>query len=413
MILKDQTIFILGITKFDADIESTSFNTAKYLARENDVYYIDYPYTLKDYLNGINKEHFETRKRAFYSERNSLINTPIDRLKILVVPPVLPINFLAENVLYRRLLSFNENIIVNRVSALIKKHSIKEYIFINSFNFHYPNIGAKLNPKLSVYHCVDPLVIDYDRRHGLTSEDIILKRSDLVICTSKKLFLEKSLINANSYFIPNAADLAHCSKALDENLDVYAKLKTIPKPVIGYFGNIERRIDFKMLHDIAIRNPHQSMVFAGPVDGSYVPKEFMDLKNVHFIGKVPYKNLPSVLKGFDVAIIPFKKDEVSATIFPLKLFEYLGAGKAVVSTDFNTDLVDFTDDSVIYCKNTEEFNTGIRYALTLNSKNAIHQRLETAAENTWEKRLLEFSKLIAKYYRLKNPNEEKALHHTM
>src|SRR5690606_23505509 len=164
-----------------------------------------------------------------------------------------------------------------------------------------------------------------------------------------------------------------------------------------------------VLSQIALRNPKVNFVFAGPVSSEYVPTAFTKLKNVHFIGKISYKDLPSVLKGFDVALIPFKKDEVSATIFPLKLFEYLGAGRPVVSTDFNEDLKDYTGDTVIYCKNIDEFNAGIRYALTLNSQEDIDQRLQIASSNTWNVRLSEFSKLVSKYYYLKNPAERNNL----
>ena len=73
--------------------------------------------------------------------------------------------------------------------------------------------------------------------------------------------------------------------------------------------------------------------------------------------------MPAVLKGFDVAIIPFKKDEVSSAIFPLKLFEYMGSGRPVVSTDFNSDLKDFTGDTVPYCKDAAAFSAAIEIAL--------------------------------------------------
>src|SRR5690606_22496396 len=115
--LKAQVIFIMGITKFDADIESTSFNTAKYLARENDVYYIDYPYTLKDYVKEKKTDQYRKRKSSFFSSNACLLETDINRLKILVLPPVLPINFMKEDSLYRSLLSINQNLIANRIKA--------------------------------------------------------------------------------------------------------------------------------------------------------------------------------------------------------------------------------------------------------------------------------------------------------
>jgi teichuronic acid biosynthesis glycosyltransferase TuaH len=114
---------------------------------------------------------------------------------------------------------------------------------------------------------------------------------------------------------------------------------------------------------------------------------------VHFKGPVPYEMMPAVLKGFDVAIIPFKKDKVSNNIFPLKLFEYLGSGKPVVSTDFNPDLKEFTGETVFYCKNSEEFSNALNAALNDTDAQKL-KRLEVAADNTWEHRAMEIKDLL-------------------
>lgn len=403
MIIKNKSVFILGITKFDGPIESTSFTTAKFLAQDNDVYYVDFPYTVKDYFSRKDEYQFKTRKESFFSSQHCLLDTEIKRLKILILPPLLSINFLPENRMYRHVLDFNENIVVRRVNSVIERFQINDFIFINSFNFYYPNIGPKLKPNLLVYHCVDPLIIDYDKKHGLVSEEIIVEKSDLVVCTSKQLYREKSLLNENTFFIPNAADLDHSSNALNDSLPVHSSLKLIPKPIVGYFGNIERRMDFCLLHKVALNNPEKNFVFVGPTDDTYVPTEFKDLPNVFFIGIMPYKDMPAVLKGFDVSIIPFKKDAVSATIFPLKLFEYLGAGKPVVSTDFNPDLRDYTEDTVLYCQDYEDFSGALDVALGLHRPEDLEKRLKVAAENTWNKRLSDFSSLLYEYY---NKNTE-------
>lgn len=398
MILKDKIIFVFGIAKFDGLYESTSFTTAKYLAKENDVFYIDYPFTIKDYVFKKNRAQFNKRRNAFLSSKDSLLDTDIDRLKILVLPPLLSINFLPEGWLYRTLLRLNEFLIVKRIKSTLKKIKQSDYLFINSFNFHYPGVGKKLDAKMLVYHCVDPLIVKYDRRHGRESEDQIVKDSQLVVCTSKQLYKEKLKQNKDTFFIPNAADIAHSSSALDPNLQIYPALIDIPKPVVGYFGNIERRIDFAFLQEVIRNNPDKSFVFAGPVSGEYIPADFKKNSNVYFIGRIPYKDMPAVLKGFDVTIIPFKKDEVSATIFPLKLFEYLGAGKPVVATDFNLDLKDFTGDWVSYCSNESQFSKALNDAYASNDPDLKEQRLKIALENTWEKRLYEFSILINEYY---------------
>ena len=301
---------------------------------------------------------------------------------------------LPEGWMYRIALRVNELIVAARLKKVIRNLNITDYIYINSYNYTYPTFHNLIKPVLTVYHCVDPLIELYQIRHGLISEDIVVKSVDLVICTSKELRNNKLKLNPNSHFIPNAANISHSQKALDPLLPVAAILSGIGKPIIGYFGNIERRIDYKLLIELSAQNADKNFVLVGPISKEYVDDRIYNTANILVKGAVPYDQMPSVLKGFDVAIIPFKKDEVSNSIFPLKLFEYLGSGKPAVSSDFNPDLQEFTGDTVAYCKTTEEFTLAINEALKDTPK-LQQKRLAVAAENTWEHRIIEIEKLLA------------------
>jgi glycosyltransferase involved in cell wall biosynthesis len=393
MSLKDQNIIIFSQMQFDGKLESTNYTMAKHLAKDNFVYYVDRPYTWRDYIQFKNTPGFKTRRPHFFSSSNSIIDTEILNLKIIISPPVPSINMLPEGKLYRLALKINEWIVGSRIKKVVKNLNINNYIYINSYNFTLPSLHKLLNPTLSVYHCVDPIIEAYQTKHGLISEDILVKNVDLIICTSKELRNKKALLNKNSFFIPNAANIAHSLKTLDPELKEAAILAGIKKPVIGYFGAIERRIDYDLLQELFVANRDKSFVFIGPIDRYYIKEEEYNAPNLFLKGPVPYEEMPAVLKGFDVAIIPFKKDEVSSDIFPLKLFEYLGSGRPVVSTDFNPDLKDFTFDTVPYCKNAAEFSEAIEAAL---NDDAILQkkRLEVAADNTWEHRISEIKDLL-------------------
>jgi len=394
MELKNRHIIIFSQMQFDGRLESTNYTMAKHLAKDNYVYYLDRPFTWKDYIKFRDTKAYKIRKPHFFSSANSYIQTDIPNLKIIISPPVPSINMMPEGALYRAAVKFNEGIVARRLKKVIKNLNIKDYIYINSYNYTYPTFHQLIKPILTVYHCVDPLVEEYQVRHGLISEDIVVKSVDLVICTSKQLRDSKKKLNDNSFFIPNAANIAHSQKALDPLLPVADILSDIKKPVIGYFGNIERRIDYDLLAEVLQQNPDKNFVFVGPVDIHYLDHATFKAPNISLKGAVPYEQMPAVLKGFDVAIIPFKKDEVSNAIFPLKLFEYLGSGRPVVSTDFNIDLREFTGNTVTYCSDAIEFSAALNTALN-DTPHLQEKRLAVATENTWEHRISEIKNLLA------------------
>jgi teichuronic acid biosynthesis glycosyltransferase TuaH len=394
-------IFILGATRFGAQYESTSYNLAKEFAKTDTVYYIEYPFTIADKLKGRNKHQFQLRKAAIAGQDDGIISSGIPNLSIVVIPPLLSIHFLPEGKFYRKLLAFNERLIARRVNEIIKNHLLSNIVYINSFVFHYPNLADLIKPQLSIYHCVDPIITPYDLKHGLISEKILISKSNLIICTSQQLQKDKSRFHNSTYFIPNAADIYHSIKATNSSLPVHQVLEKIQKPIVGYFGNIERRIDFELVREVANKNRNIHFVFAGPIEKHWVPDFFYTLPNIHFTGRISYDQMPNILKGFDVAIIPFKKTDESSTVFPLKLFEYLGAAKPVVATDFNLDLQDITGDLVTYCSDVEQFSNAVKNALVTNSSQLQDRRIELAKQHTWAKRILDISNLIEDKLKIK------------
>ena len=399
--LKNKAICIFSNMRFNSPIEATSLFLARSLARDHQVFYIEYPSTIRDYFRDKNSPEFLAVKNSFFNVDDALVNMGTPNLKKIFPPIVGSINFFPEGKIYRMLLKINEQLIFKRIKAVLQKQSVKDFIFINSFNFHYPDIGKLLDSELTVYHCIDPLITPYDLKHGFVSELQLVKESDTVICTSKALYLEKSKINSHAYLLPNAADLSHSSKALDPALPVHHLLDNIPKPIIGYFGSIERRINYDLMFDVVKANPDKSFVFAGPAIKEHIPDWFYNTPNLYLTGQIPYSEMPQMVKGFDIAIIPFKKDEVSATIFPLKLFEYLGAGKPIITTDFNPDLSDYTKDVVVFCSDAATFNIAINTILATDNEQNKAERQAVANENTWDASANRLVEIIEKELRLK------------
>lgn len=402
MSIHGKQIVILSLFRFDSLLTSTGFTLAKHLSKDNTVFYFDNPFTYTDFAKQRNTEAGKLRRNYTIGKSNGIHAVEgFPNLNVVLSPLLWPIHFLPEGELYRLLLQRNEAIIRKRIKEVLKSFKVKDYVFINSFQFHYPNVATGLDPVLTVYHSLDPVHTPFDRKHGLVSEERLVRKSDLVICSSQQLYREKKALNQHTFFIPNAADIRDSQKALLNDLPPAEILAKIPKPIFGYFGSVEHRFDFTLLQGVINASPEKSFVFVGPAAKEHLPDWFLQAKNVYLLGPVPHSEMPAVLKGFDVAIIPFRKTDFSRTVFPLKLFEYLGAGKPVVATDFNPDLANFTKGTVAYCSNAALFSAALQAALEQNTAHAVEQRLAVAKENTWEIRVAEFQQLVNGFIQMK------------
>ncbi|WP_443938043.1 glycosyltransferase [Pedobacter sp. MW01-1-1] len=394
MALENKVIFVLANTRFDGEIQATSLFIARNLAKKNKVFFIDHPFTIKDYLKYRGTAILGKRREKFSFFSDGVLDTELPNFSVVVTPPVLPINFLPNGFLYRSMLRVNEWLLSNRINKIIKREKIKEFIYFNSFNFHFPNLAKYIKPRLMIYHCVDPMIIPYDKKHGIQSERELVEKSDVVICTSEALYEEKMLQNKQTYFVPNAADARLSIANSVVSSFISKKIAPFHKPIVGYLGTVERRIDYHLLHELSSLHPEMNFILAGPISDEFVPNALKTEKNIHFLGAVPYTEVGALIASFDVAIIPFKKDEVSSTIFPIKLFEYLSAGKPVVSSNFNPDLKKITGELVEYADDVHSFSEALSKALANDTDDKIEQRKALAKENTWEKRTKQIEQII-------------------
>jgi glycosyltransferase involved in cell wall biosynthesis len=193
-------------------------------------------------------------------------------------------------------------------------------------------VAGALGEDLVVYYCVDEFTAFSGVPPQLVAlEDTLLQKADLVVVSSEKLYRAKSQRSRRTVLVRHGVAWDHFRTALDAATTVPSEIRSLPKPVIGYFGLMaDDWIDLDLLVHLAKRFASGSLVLLGKVTMDL--SRLLALPNVHLLGRKPFETLPSYCKGFDVAINPFPINKVTLHSNPLKVREYLAAGLPVVST---------------------------------------------------------------------------------
>lgn len=183
-----------------------------------------------------------------------------------------------------------------------------------------------------VYDCMDELANFADAPQGLRdAEARLLERADVVFTGGRSLYESKKDRNANVHCFPSAVEPEHFAKALDPALPLPADVAGLPRPIFGYYGAVDERLDYELIAALADANGDGSVVLVGPtikVDPASLPKR----ANLHYLGQKSYAELPAYLKAFDVCLMPWALNEATRTISPTKTLEYMAGGKPIVST---------------------------------------------------------------------------------
>lgn len=307
-------------------------------------------------------------------------------------PLVIPIH---GNPVFRRV---NKEIIRGMIRLYCRRLGFKDPMFW-TYNPMSWDIARKLYPSMLIYHCVD----DLSSAPGMPADAIrreekrLVRYADIVFATSHRLSDACSKLNSgNTHYFPNVVDFEHFSRALKPG-SIPEELARIPSPRIGFVGAISGyKVDFDLIAYVARKRQDWHWVLIGGV-GEGQPKtsvEKLRMSNIHLLGPKSYASLPEYLRGFDVAVIPAPVNDYTSSMFPMKFFEYLSAGKPVVSTNIPSlqdyagvcALVDSPED---FIQAIEDVMAGTKKALN------IKLGLETARKHTWQWRLDEMMKLVS------------------
>jgi glycosyltransferase involved in cell wall biosynthesis len=265
------------------------------------------------------------------------------------------------------------------------------------------NLVDFLNGKLVIYHVVDEY-LSYvrdnveDLRRQQAWDRQMLERADLVIVVSESLFQRKQPYNSHTYVVPNGVDYQAYTQALESHEPLPPDIAGLPKPVIGYSGLIAARLDLDLLQYVATSHPEWSVTLVGATDDRHCGAELAALRqidNVHFLGRKEINQVPHYVKAFDVCLIPYQVDERAQNASPLKLYDYMAAGKPIVTTNFS--VANQFKEVVRIADTQAEFSRYIEESLAEGGQDLFLKRRRIAAENTWDKRVEQLSDIMQSY----------------
>jgi glycosyltransferase involved in cell wall biosynthesis len=289
----------------------------------------------------------------------------------------------------------NNFLLTSCLSLLLKGLSFRKVI-IWTYNPFVFGLRNAVNASLLIYHCVDDLssVPGIPSLQVRQAESIMLERGDVVFATSRALFERlRTSRPEKTFYLPNVADFDHFSAARAIGA-IPPELARIPRPRLGFVGAISsHKLDLDLVMGVAEKRPDWHWVLVGPPGGAEPESITVALQrpNVHFLGHRPYQVLPDYLRGIDVAVLPCKINQYTRSMFPIKFFEYLAAGKPVVATSLPA-LQDYSG-SYVRADSVEEFCQAVK--MVLSGHRPDEQLCSQLAErHTWDSRLDQMLEII-------------------
>jgi glycosyltransferase involved in cell wall biosynthesis len=252
--------------------------------------------------------------------------------------------------------------------------------------WHRPLVEL-FNHPLVIYDHYDDLEVSSARRED---HEALLQRAEVVVVTSTRLWEGVRTERPDAVLAPNGVDYAwiQAAKPAPDQAPP-ADLEPIlarGKPVVGYSGALANWFDYDLLRQVATERPELEFVLIGvSYDGSLEASGVLELDNVHWLGLKPYQELFPYVWHFDVGTIPFKVNEITLSTSPIKLFEYMAAGKPVVTTDLPECRA---TQGVCIATGAADFSSQLDRALQARSDpDYLAQIDRVARENTWEERV--------------------------
>jgi glycosyltransferase involved in cell wall biosynthesis len=382
--LRGRDIVCVGFADWDTELWTNQHHLMSRLARENRVLFIESLGLRAPQVTGRDLARIWRRLRRGLARARA-----VDGLHVLS-PLVIPLHR------YRLVRALNARLLATLVRRASHELGL-EHPILWGYVPQAELLIDTLEPSLIVYHCVDDIAAQerIDTASFRAAEERFAGRAALVLASAPALAARLRGIAANVIEAPNVADTDLFAGALSPGpLD--AGMATLPAPRIVFTGAIVSiKLDMAVLTELARLRPQWSFALVGPV-GPGDPRTDVSLlaaePNIHLLGARTYRQLVDVLRAADAGLIPYARNELTESIFPMKVYEYLAAGLPVVATPLPA-LVGLAD--VARAPDAAGIAALLDEALADDSEAQRTARSQRASKHSWDARLEEIAAAIA------------------
>lgn len=385
--LQNKDIVIISISDWEGPKRIRQFLSEELARQGNRVLFVESQYTLSKFLQ---KPSLSRAFRFFQGPRQIA-----DNLYLLSTFPFIPGGEFSAGISRT-----NWNLERSFLRQAMKRLGFRDpLLWIFAYNAS-PLIG-KMGESLSLYFCNDAfslLVSSKSLQQRIASlEQEVMGKVDLVFSVSDKLSEEKTPFSKSVHTVCHGVDYPLFERIAGTNSNRPSDMPA-GKPVAGYSGVIRYMLDLELIRFLADKKPDWDFVLVGPVSESksefYAQIENLKRRpNVHFLGPKRPEELPRYISSFDVCLLPYVTGEVSDYYAaPLKFYEYLAAGKCVVST---VGPKEYDREVVINCASQQEVLAAIDEAHSGDSSDRAQKRREIAKRNSWSERVRQIDTILA------------------
>jgi len=274
----------------------------------------------------------------------------------------------------------------------LERRGIREYTVWFYTPMALPLLDV-LKPNAIVYDCMDELSAFRNApAHLLQREAHVLEIANIVFTGGPSLYQSKRGRNPNTWCFPSSVDAAHFARAR-AGIKPDARMQSLPRPRVGFFGVIDERLDLELLEQLARRRPDWQWCMVGPVV-KIDPATLPQAPNLHYLPQQDYAELPAIIAAWDVCVLPFARNDATRFISPTKTLEYLAAGKPVVSTAI-ADVASLYSEAVWIANDADEFIAHCEAALQPLSAQRTAAMQAVVEKTSWARTAGEMSQLVA------------------